>query len=116
MTPQRVQMTRKKGGWRSDHPDAVIVARPGRFGNPFPITDHLDGRTPGHARATVVDMFCDCITRGPAAKSWPTDPGTQEHLRRIIDTVHELRGRDLACWCPLDQPCHADVLLEAANR
>jgi hypothetical protein len=27
-----------------------------------------------------------------------------------------LRGRDLACWCPLDQPCHADVLLELANR
>ena len=26
-----------------------------------------------------------------------------------------LRGRDLACWCPLDQPCHADVLLSLAN-
>ncbi|HEY9371501.1 DUF4326 domain-containing protein [Streptomyces sp.] len=29
--------------------------------------------------------------------------------------VRELAGRDLACWCPLDQPCHADVLLEIAN-
>lgn len=29
---------------------------------------------------------------------------------------HALRGRDLVCWCPLDQPCHADVLLELANR
>jgi hypothetical protein len=27
-----------------------------------------------------------------------------------------LRGHDLACWCPLDRPCHADVLLELANR
>jgi len=27
----------------------------------------------------------------------------------------ELRGKDLACWCPLDQPCHADVLLKLAN-
>jgi len=27
-----------------------------------------------------------------------------------------LAGKDLACWCPLDQPCHADVLLEIANR
>lgn len=27
----------------------------------------------------------------------------------------ELRGSDLACWCPLDKPCHADVLLELAN-
>jgi hypothetical protein len=29
--------------------------------------------------------------------------------------IEPLRGRDLACWCPLDQPCHADVLLEVAN-
>jgi hypothetical protein len=28
---------------------------------------------------------------------------------------HELRGKDLACWCPLGVPCHADVLLEIAN-
>ena len=28
----------------------------------------------------------------------------------------ELRGKDLVCWCPLDRPCHADVLLELANR
>ena len=27
----------------------------------------------------------------------------------------EVAGRDLACWCPLDSPCHADVLLELAN-
>lgn len=35
----------------------------------------------------------------------------------IHDFVREqLGGKDLACWCPLDQPCHADVLLEFANR
>jgi hypothetical protein len=27
----------------------------------------------------------------------------------------DLAGKDLACWCPLDQPCHADILLELAN-
>ena len=27
----------------------------------------------------------------------------------------ELTGHDLMCFCPLDQPCHADVLLELAN-
>lgn len=27
----------------------------------------------------------------------------------------KLRGHNLACWCPLSQPCHADVLLEIAN-
>lgn len=33
-------------------------------------------------------------------------------LRVAID----LRGKNLACWCALDAPCHADVLLELANQ
>lgn len=37
-------------------------------------------------------------------------------LRVSVDEVRQaLAGRDLACWCPLDQPCHADVLLAIAN-
>lgn len=34
----------------------------------------------------------------------------------ISEAKKELRGFDVMCWCPLDQPCHADVLLELANR
>ena len=30
--------------------------------------------------------------------------------------LKELKGKNLACWCLLDQPCHADVLLEIANK
>jgi hypothetical protein len=30
----------------------------------------------------------------------------------ILEHLEELRGFDLACWCPLDQACHADVLIE----
>jgi hypothetical protein len=38
-------------------------------------------------------------------------------LRFTVDDIRrELRGRDLACYCPLDEPCHADVLLEFANE
>ncbi|MDX0178660.1 DUF4326 domain-containing protein [Sinorhizobium meliloti] len=29
---------------------------------------------------------------------------------------HELRGKNLACWCRPGAPCHADVLLQVANR
>jgi hypothetical protein len=29
--------------------------------------------------------------------------------------LHELRDRDLACWCPLDEPCHADVLIQITS-
>jgi hypothetical protein len=35
--------------------------------------------------------------------------------------VRELRGHDLACWCPLPEPgqldlCHASTLIYYANR
>lgn len=33
-----------------------------------------------------------------------------------LETIRkELRGKNLACWCPIAGPCHADVLLEIAN-
>lgn len=34
----------------------------------------------------------------------------------VEDVRAELAGKNLACWCPLDEPCHADVLLEIANQ
>ena len=50
-------------------------------------------------RAEAVALFREHVTGPPAGHRYD-----------------ELRGRDLACWCPLDGPCHADVLLERANR
>lgn len=32
------------------------------------------------------------------------------------EDLAELRGKHLACWCPLSQPCHADVLLAISNQ
>lgn len=46
---------------------------------------------------------------------WPLDWGHNGGYYPHIKNVHEIAGLDLACWCPLDQPCHADVLLELAN-
>jgi hypothetical protein len=46
---------------------------------------------------------------------WPKGkiPG---QMTTIEEARAELRGKDLVCWCPLAAPCHADVLLEWANR
>jgi hypothetical protein len=41
------------------------------------------------------------------------------HFRRIAKQLPTLRGKNLACWCPLDTPdsyCHAGVLLRVANN
>lgn len=37
-------------------------------------------------------------------------------LKFTKDDLWKLRGKDLACYCPLGKPCHADVLLRLANE
>lgn len=89
---------------------AVYVGRgsewgnPYRGGDPFPRKDRrrdpsLNGLVMN--RADVIELHRQWVLR---------------HLRINGDLdLGPLRGHDLACWCPLDQPCHADVLLELAN-
>lgn len=79
---------------------AVYVGRPSRWGNPFSINGW--NCTPD----TAIANFRDLLARAPIGDDGET---VYEEIRR------ELAGRDLACWCPPDQPCHADVLLAIAN-
>ncbi len=51
--------------------------------------------------------------RAAAVAAYAADLAGRPDLVRAAR--EELAGRDLACWCPPDQPCHADVLLELAN-
>ncbi len=105
MKPRRIQRKRTKG-WTMPK-GAVYVGRPTPWGNPFTVEDYWKAGHSGGAvvaQAWVVTMYWQWI-RGDA------------HVdgRATRPRVRELRGKDLACWCPLDQSCHADVLLELAN-
>ena len=95
--PCRVQLSRKKG-WRMP-PNTVKVSRPGKWGNPF-VVGSYDFATPQWA--------VKCFAEHQGKASGYGIPSTAEIQR-------ELRGKNLACWCALAQPCHADVLLELAN-
>jgi hypothetical protein len=100
--PKRIQMTRQRP-WRADNPDAVIVARPSKWGNPIDWKPPLDRR---YATHTYSLWITGCEIHGDIRCARPS----------LCDIRRELMGRDLACWCPLDQPCHADVLLRLANQ
>jgi hypothetical protein len=151
--PKRIQMTRQRP-WRHEHPDAVIVARPGPWGNPFRVGEtqlrspRIDGREGWeiedrlHKTSGTREPFhhSDYTLREDGSKRYRVtwhdvrdatldecvalyrEYVTGEHdlldwrPRPRIDAIRAaLAGRDLACWCPLDQPCHADVLLALAN-
>jgi hypothetical protein len=100
-TPTRIQRKRTKG-WRLP-PDAIYVGRPSPWGNRF-ILGRVYTMPSGDRRLdpeTAVALFRIEVDHAPRAA--------------IEDWLAPLRGHDLVCWCPLDQPCHADVLLELAN-
>ena len=101
--PVRIQRKRTKGSGMPKN--AVYVGRPTRFGNPFYI---IPGETNGAVLA--VERYRLWITQGIHNSLFAF------RLPPISQEIALLRGKDLACWCSLDQPCHADVLLELANQ
>jgi hypothetical protein len=111
---ERIQLRRTKG-WRKPA-GAIVVARPSRWGNPFTIAgaiEHGWAENETDGRAFVVQCFANVLERGRNSEWWFTDGA--ERFDWIRQNLHLLAGHDLACWCPLDQPCHADVLLKVAN-
>jgi len=91
--PKRIQRKRTKG-FRMP-PGAVYVGRPTRWGNPY---------KPGARGLSVAE----CLERYRAEIEALTLSGELN--------PSALRGKDLACWCKPGEPCHADILLEIANR
>jgi Domain of unknown function (DUF4326) len=91
MTPRRFQRRRIKG-YRLP-PGIICVTHQTKWGNPH------NWKTLGRSEA---------VRRHAAIEG--QDPKYRAAARR------ELRGRNLACYCPLDQRCHADTLLRISNE
>jgi len=105
--PVRIQRRRTKG-WRMPE-GAVYVGRPTKWGNPFRIGDMRE------AMNWHTGVWESWPIRNNAEAVTAFRQHTPEGCTFVADVRRELRGRDLVCWCPLDHPCHADVLLEIAN-
>lgn len=92
--PIRIQRRRVKG-WRMP-PNTVSVTRPGKWGNPFKVG--VGGfRDIDSCLRAYREYLTSCINEG-------------------VLNPEELRGKNLACFCSLEQKCHADILIEICNR
>jgi hypothetical protein len=98
-SPHRVQLKRTKG-WKMPA-DTVKIDRTTRWGNPFTPAD-------SGSVANAVANHAAWMTGELAAPDGAVPPSIEE-IRSA------LRGRHLACWCALDGPCHADLMLQIAN-
>lgn len=111
--PKRIQLSRARG-WRLPA-NTVKVDRTTEFGNPYRIGEPLDGKTARRwgweispaGRKLVCEDATEAVKRFKHALQW--DEAVHDHVRE------RLKGKDLACWCALDAPCHADVLIWLAN-
>jgi hypothetical protein len=106
--PERIQRRRTKG-WRMPE-GAVYVGRPSKWDNPFKVGQPRPGGRPPLTASQAVRLYERWLT---TTDSQPIGSGVDRAL--ILNDLSKLAGRDLACFCPLDQPCHADVLLRIAN-
>ena len=107
--PIRVQRKRTKG-WRMP-PNTVYVGAPSRWSNPWRVGgvfhEGVIGGDPWRFTAITNAYYAvECYRKALS------QPDRAELVQAITE---ELRGKNLACWCPLNQSCHADVLLEMAN-
>lgn len=142
----RITRTRDEDGktWRDRHPGAVIVDRRSDYGNPFRVCrcsccgmwDVVDDNGVSHH----VDH---AVARGEAEPTGivlDTTPAGSDEEQRLEAVAHavelfesdivdwaaskltvgriraDLKGKDLACWCAPEEPCHSDVLLRIANE
>jgi hypothetical protein len=121
---KRIQRKRTKG-WRTPA-GVVYVGRGSKWGNPFKLVGDM--------------IYVNCRYR-----RWNLDPWVYYSLGDISDVIYlygklfdgtqfwnrdiqhwadhfknmdinELKGKDLSCWCALDKPCHADILLKLSNN
>ena len=128
MKPKRIRLRREKG-WRKPE-GAIVVARPSKWGNPIRVGSECqisahgeDGLSYEFGRITVTPEIAVAIFRADLEASlikpdWPNvhPDDMAVWAQRVDGCLRSCRGHDLGCWCPEDQPCHADVLLEFANR
>jgi hypothetical protein len=88
--PKRI----KRNGFFAKLPDNTkLVARPTRWANPFPVSEH--------GREKALKLYREYL---------------EDKIQKGELNPAELKGYDLACYCAPGEECHADILLELANR
>lgn len=126
--PIRVQRKRVKG-WRMPE-NTLYVGRPSKWGNPFKIVGDMIYGDASHRRK----IFNPWIYIEPSNNNfidwgkpldeivvslyvnWLNGNDNNYIIPVPFTDVKELKDKNLACFCPLDKKCHADVLLEIANK
>lgn len=93
-------------------PNCVKVDRTTKWGNPFAVGELIESGSTLASYVTIPGGWRGMRSVKMSAEQtivcyswWLIE---QPHL---MLNLHELRGKDLACWCKIGSPCHADELI-----
>jgi hypothetical protein len=110
--PLRIQRSRRRGARLP--PGAMLCTRPLRFGNPFRI-----GKLPCPATLALWGWKLkrpeQLIARDAAHAARLFFAALVLDPKGTAEVRAKLAGRNCACWCGLDEPCHVDILIAVAN-
>ena len=121
LKPTRIQLSRARGfnlqsaSQSLNGLPCVKVDRTTKWGNPFILGEH-------GTRAECVQLFELMLLSGLICASKDNGAEQAAYLEMARRDREQLRGKNLACWCPLTDshglkvPCHADILLDLANQ
>lgn len=119
MTPQRFQRSRLKG-WRQPE-NTVYVGRTGKgsvLGNPFPVSVYSQkGARDIYRRWIEGRMSTLEMAQASRCDAWAHFAGIDLGVLRewALEEIKKVRGKNVCCWCGVNEPCHGDVILELAN-
>ena len=131
--PERIQRSRQTKQVSPNGLPIIYVGRPSKWGNPFVIdkveknwivyfengemtTERGAFLTKQDAVNAAVSLFEQYVSFLEPIKFGKTKEEYKEDEEIFNEFIGELKGKNLSCWCRLDCKCHADVLLELANR
>jgi hypothetical protein len=117
-SPVRVQLSRKKG-WKLP-PNTVKVDRATMWGNHFQVVPQTDAGWRQIELSPAAAFRCFTAAEAVARYEYllrevPRRGGGRLFALEIMENIHKRCGKHLACWCPLNEPCHADVMLRLVN-
>lgn len=101
MEPIRIQRKRSKD-WKMPE-NTVYVGRPTQWGNEFEVGKEVPPEIAVQRFALHMEGY------------WNFSLSRRGGSKELSDWLKPLRGKNLACWCKTDSPCHADILLQMAR-
>lgn len=112
MTPHRIQLSRAKG-WRMPE-NTVKVDRTTKWGNPCVVGKHGTREECVHWLALAINGYF-VISLGKEEDGSHIADKLSAYRKHLVRNWRHLHDKNLACWCPLNAPCHVDLLLEAVR-